>query len=109
MSNWAGGGGIHCGNGAHKVAGLVHCAWSVVPDFKYCKYAIYFGASKGHGAGDSVAIAACSGHWAKGMPIAKGKGTNFDALLQIDSKHMDPLVLNIETCVRAKVYKAEEG
>jgi anaerobic selenocysteine-containing dehydrogenase len=45
------GGGLHCGNGAHLISGLMHASWSVVPDFEYCNYAIYFGASKGHGAG----------------------------------------------------------
>lgn len=45
------GGGLHCGNGAHLVSGIMHASWSVVPDFAYCNYAIYFGASKGHGAG----------------------------------------------------------
>ena len=48
---WAAGGGLHCGNGAHLINGLFHASWSLVPDFQYCKYAIYFGASKGHGAG----------------------------------------------------------
>ena len=47
------GGGLHCGNGAHQISGLMHASWSVVPDFKYCNYAVYFGASKGHGAGHS--------------------------------------------------------
>ncbi|MCC6212564.1 MAG: molybdopterin-dependent oxidoreductase [Burkholderiales bacterium] len=45
------GGGLHCGNGAHLLSGIMHASWSVVPDFGYCNYAIYFGASKGHGAG----------------------------------------------------------
>jgi len=45
------GGGLHCGNGAHLISGIMHASWSVVPDFDYCNYAIYFGASKGHGAG----------------------------------------------------------
>ena len=45
------GGGLHCGNGAHLISGMMHASWGVVPDFKYCNYAIYFGASKGHGAG----------------------------------------------------------
>lgn len=45
------GGGLHCGNGAHLVSGIMHSSWSIVPDFAHCKYAIYFGASKGHGAG----------------------------------------------------------
>ena len=45
------GGGLHCGNGAHVISGIMHASWSVVPDFALCNYAIYFGASKGHGAG----------------------------------------------------------
>ena len=45
------GGGLHCGNGAHLISGIMHASWSMVPDFEYCNYAIYFGASKGHGAG----------------------------------------------------------
>ena len=54
-NHWSSGGAIHCGNGAHLVAGMVHASWSVVPDFNLCNYAIYFGASKGHGAGHSAA------------------------------------------------------
>ena len=45
------GGGQHCGNGAHLISGMMHASWSIVPDFEYCNYAIYFGASKGHSAG----------------------------------------------------------
>ncbi|MBI4319275.1 MAG: molybdopterin-dependent oxidoreductase [Chloroflexi bacterium] len=48
---WAAGGGVHCGNGAHKIGGMIHASWSAVPDFDYCNYAIYFGTSKGHSAG----------------------------------------------------------
>ena len=47
----AGGGGLHCGNGAHLISGIMHASWSIVPDFEHCNYAMYFGASKGHGAG----------------------------------------------------------
>jgi len=50
--------GLHCGNAAHPVGGLIHGSWSIVPDFKYCNYAIYFGASKGHGSGHSAMAAA---------------------------------------------------
>ncbi len=57
----------------------------------------------------TIGIAACSGHWAKGLPIAKGKGTNFDNLLELDLKHSDPVSLNIETAVRVKVRKAKRG
>lgn len=49
------GGGLHCGNGAHLLSGMMHASWSVVPDFAYCNYAVYFGASKGHGAGHASA------------------------------------------------------
>jgi molybdopterin-containing oxidoreductase family molybdopterin binding subunit len=45
------GGALHCGNGAHLVSGMMHASWSAVPDFEYCNYTIFFGASKGHGAG----------------------------------------------------------
>ncbi|MGZ6275022.1 MAG: molybdopterin-dependent oxidoreductase, partial [Syntrophales bacterium] len=51
-----GGGALHCGMGAHVVAGLVHASWSIVPDFQYCNYAIYFGANKGSGSGHSAMI-----------------------------------------------------
>lgn len=56
----------------------------------------------------TVAIAAVSGHWAKGLPIAQGKGTNFDNLLEIDLKHSDPVSLNLETAARVKVKKTKE-
>ncbi len=46
-----GGGGLHCGNGAHELNGILHASWSTVPDFELCNYTIYFGASKGHSAG----------------------------------------------------------
>jgi anaerobic selenocysteine-containing dehydrogenase len=55
---WPGGGGLHCGQGAHENTGMVHASWSHVPDFKLCNYAIYFGASKGHGSGHSPMITA---------------------------------------------------
>ena len=45
------GGGLHCGNGAHLISGIMHASWGIVPDFRYCNYSIYFGASKGHSAG----------------------------------------------------------
>jgi molybdopterin-containing oxidoreductase family molybdopterin binding subunit len=53
----------------------------------------------------TVGIAACSGHWAKGQPIARGKGANFNTLLELDLKHVDPVSHNIETAVRVKVSR----
>lgn len=49
------GGGLHCGNGAHLISGIMHASWSVVPDFALCNYAVFFGASKGHSAGHASA------------------------------------------------------
>jgi len=57
----------------------------------------------------TVGIAACSGHWAEGQPVARGKGTNFDNLLELDLKHSDPVSLNIETSIRVKVKKLTRG
>jgi len=56
----------------------------------------------------TVGIAACSGHWAKGMPIARGKGTNFDNLLPMTFEHMDPVCANIEIAVRVSVKKIDK-
>lgn len=65
------GGGLHCGNGAHLLSGMMHASWSVVPDFEYCNYAIYFGASKGHGAGHASAsnMALAANARARGMKM----------------------------------------
>ncbi len=55
----------------------------------------------------TVGIAGQAGLWAKGRPIAKGKGSNFDLLLESDLKHLDPISLSIETATPVKIYKAE--
>jgi anaerobic selenocysteine-containing dehydrogenase len=52
-----------------------------------------------------LGIAACSGHWAKGQPVARGKGTNFDTLLEIDQEHLDPICTTIETCAKTRVRR----
>jgi anaerobic selenocysteine-containing dehydrogenase len=44
------------------------------------------------------------GGWAKGRPIAKGKGVNFNTLLRSDHKHMCPVVGSMEITSRLKVY-----
>ncbi len=44
------------------------------------------------------------GGWAKGRPIAKGKGVNFNALLRADHKHMCPVVGSLEIVSRVKAY-----
>jgi anaerobic selenocysteine-containing dehydrogenase len=54
-----------------------------------------------------IAIAACSGGWAKGAPIAYGKGTNFNILLESDVKHACPVCWSQETATMVKVYKTD--
>ena len=49
-----GGGSLHCGNAAHMMGGLVHAAWSIAPDWRYTKYVLKFGSSKGTGSGHSM-------------------------------------------------------
>ncbi|HSW38748.1 MAG TPA: molybdopterin-dependent oxidoreductase [Acidobacteriota bacterium] len=51
---WVSGGGLWCGNGAHFMNGIMHAAWSIIPDWNYNKYTLYFGCSKGHGAGHAA-------------------------------------------------------
>jgi len=47
------------------------------------------------------------GGWAKGRPIARGKGVNFNELLRADHKHMCPITHALEIAVRVKAYKAK--
>jgi anaerobic selenocysteine-containing dehydrogenase len=51
---WVSGGGLWCGNGAHFMNGIMHAAWSIIPDFNHNKFTLYFGCSKGHGAGHAA-------------------------------------------------------
>ena len=55
-----------------------------------------------------IAIAACSGGWAKGAPIAYGKGTNFNILLESDFKHACPVCWSQETAQMVKIYKTDK-
>jgi len=55
----------------------------------------------------TVAIAACSGGWARGQPVAYGKGTNFNILLESDFKHVCPVCFNQETAAMVKVYRID--
>ena len=53
----------------------------------------------------AVASITGGGGWAKGRPIAKGKGAMYNDLLVNDMDHKCPITLNIETAARVKVYK----
>ena len=54
----------------------------------------------------AVAVVGLGG-WAKGRPVALGKGTNFNELLVADHKHIDPLCGAFEICVKVKAYKVD--
>ena len=52
----------------------------------------------------------CCGHlgsWAKGKPLARGKGVNMNTLLRLTHKHLCPITLAPETSWRVKIYKAK--
>jgi hypothetical protein len=39
------------------------------------------------------------------MPIGRGKGVHFHALITCDLDHVDPLSLNMETAAKVKIRK----
>ncbi|MCX6011933.1 MAG: molybdopterin-dependent oxidoreductase, partial [Chloroflexi bacterium] len=51
-----GGAAVHCGNGAHHVTGQYYGSWDAGPDWQYCNYAMFFGASGGFGSGHASAM-----------------------------------------------------
>jgi molybdopterin-containing oxidoreductase family molybdopterin binding subunit len=55
----------------------------------------------------ALAFAACAGHWCDCQPVAKGKGVFFNKLLDVDWDHVNPVNLNLDLCVKLKIYKAE--
>lgn len=50
-------------------------------------------------------IAERFGHWAPGMPIARGKGVNFNSLLTINLEHIDKISTAVDHCVQVRFYK----
>ena len=58
---------------------------------------------------EGLGIAACAGHWSKGMPVAEGKGVSFNDLLEIDWEHCSPVNLNLDLCVRVKLSPVAAG
>ena len=51
---------------------------------------------------DAVGISSHFGSFAKGKPVAFGKGSNLNALLPFD---IDPVSTGVDSCVGVKVYK----
>ena len=52
-----------------------------------------------------VGIGGHFGHWAPGMPIAQGKGVNFNALLPTEMERIDKISTALDHCVEVRVYK----
>ncbi len=52
-----------------------------------------------------VAIGGVFGAWARGKPIARGKGVHFNSLLALDWEHVDMLSVSADACERVKVYR----
>ena len=54
---------------------------------------------------EAVGVGGHFGHWSPGMPIARGKGVNFNSLLPTDIDHIDKISTALDHCVQVKVYK----
>ncbi|MBI4526117.1 MAG: molybdopterin-dependent oxidoreductase [Deltaproteobacteria bacterium] len=56
-----------------------------------------------------VGIGGHFGHWSSGMPVAQGKGVNFNSLLPTDLDHIDKISTALDHCVQVRVYKVTEA
>ena len=56
----------------------------------------------------TIAMVGTAGHWAKGQPIARGKGVNFNALMDYKLSDCDPLSLSVEPCIKVRVWKVKQ-
>ena len=74
-------------NHGHKAVGCIQTRQSIHPE--------------------CLGIMGVSGHWAKGMPIAKGKGVNFNSLIDFTIKGMDPLTATVDICVKCRLRKLD--
>lgn len=55
---------------------------------------------------DTVAIAGISGHWAKGMPAARGRGLHFNSLVPLDLDNVDKLSSAFDSKIKVRVALA---
>ncbi len=53
-----------------------------------------------------IGIAGVFGSWAKGKPVAKGKGVHFNTLLPLSLDRIDPVSTGVDSCIRVKVSRA---
>ncbi len=54
---------------------------------------------------EAVGVGGHFGHWSPGMPVARGKGINFNSLLPTDIDHIDKISTALDHCVQVKIYK----
>ena len=54
---------------------------------------------------EAVGVGGHFGHFSPGMPIARGKGVNFNALLPTDMEHIDKISTALDHCVEVRIYK----
>jgi anaerobic selenocysteine-containing dehydrogenase len=54
---------------------------------------------------EAVGVGGHFGHWSGGMPVARGKGVSFNALLPTDLDHIDMISTALDHCVQIKIYK----
>lgn len=52
-----------------------------------------------------VGVGGHFGHWSSGMPIARGKGINFNSLLPTDLEHIDKISTALDHCVQVRLCK----
>lgn len=55
----------------------------------------------------AICIMGTAGHWASGLPTARGKGVHFNSLMELRLDECDAITLNYETCVKVKVTKVK--
>jgi molybdopterin-containing oxidoreductase family molybdopterin binding subunit len=54
-----------------------------------------------------IGIAGHAGHWAKGKPLSRGKGVNFNTLLPYGPEHMDTISSSIDMCAPLTIRRAD--
>ena len=54
---------------------------------------------------EAVGVGGHFGHWSPGMPVARGKGVNFNGLVPTDMEHVDLISCALDHCVQVKIYK----
>ncbi len=55
----------------------------------------------------TLTIMGTAGHWAKGQPIARGKGVNFNSLMEMRYSECDPISFSLEVLVKVKLKKVK--